>query len=808
MQLCEEVADGLADRGHQIALLTGTRCDGPEIVRSYPVHRLLTIDPDWQSGKSAAQQFFVGRRQREQAAVSHLSHVVERFGPQIIFVWDIIGLPRTLLRAAEAMLPTVYYLADFLPEVPDEYIPYWRSAPISRSARVLKRPIAGLALAMLRREGKPIPLKYEHVICVSGYVRRRLAEQRLIPDDSAVVHNGVDLSVFTPSRRAGRFSPAAGLSCLVAGRVVPDKGIHTVIDALALLKAQAASLSVTILGDGPQSYANQLRTKALAAGLESVIRFQPKVPRDCMPQVLEQYDVLLLPSEYGEPIARSMQEAMAVGLLVIGTTTGGSGELLVHEQTGLVFEAGSPHSLAHQLERALADPCAAASLAAAGQARVRESFRIDQTVSKVEAYLQSVIGSHVVREAPSVRLLVVSDWFPDPPISGAKIRAHNLIRQLARFGEIDLVAQVNTLSPEQVAAGTARLRQFCSSVQSVPAVPYHYSLGRAVRTLVDPVPAAVRHKRNLALEELLFARLRTRYDAVVATISGFPSATLASLVRLGVRPLIADSLELGVMRPKPSTGCARRVRNQFTWWRLRRFTGRLLRDVDVVTVASKTERALFTGLMRAPDKCIVVPNVLDLADYTGDFGPRDFSSLLYAGSFGYIANYEAMLWFTQEVFGRIESRESLRVRVTGSTAGRDLAPLRNACPQIEFSGFVNDIRPCFAQAGICIVPIQSGGSTRLKIIEAMAWGTPVVSTRAGAEGLDVAHDHDILLADTPDEFATGIARLVGDRALWQRLSSAGRDLVARHYSADRMYEQYRCILSRDNIGVSPMLKGV
>jgi glycosyltransferase involved in cell wall biosynthesis len=105
------------------------------------------------------------------------------------------------------------------------------------------------------------------------------------------------------------------------------------------------------------------------------------------------------------------------------------------------------------------------------------------------------------------------------------------------------------------------------------------------------------------------------------------------------------------------------------------------------------------------------------------------------------------------------------------------------------------------------VPVLSGGSTRLKIVEAMAWGTPVVSTRAGAEGLDVAHERDILLADTPDEFATGIERLVNDRALWQRLSSAGRDLVARRYSADRMYEQYRCILSRDAVGAT-VLKGV
>jgi polysaccharide biosynthesis protein PslH len=187
--------------------------------------------------------------------------------------------------------------------------------------------------------------------------------------------------------------------------------------------------------------------------------------------------------------------------------------------------------------------------------------------------------------------------------------------------------------------------------------------------------------------------------------------------------------------------------------------------------------------------------VLDLRDYAGQYGARDYSALLYAGSFGYIANYEAMHWFAQEIFQHIPEREHVKVRVTGNTAGRDLAPLRAACPQVEFTGFVDDIRPYFAESGICIVPIQSGGSTRLKIVEAMAWGTPVVSTRIGAEGLEVTPEENILLADTPADFASAIDRLIRDRDLWQRISQGGRRLVEERYSTDRMYHQLEGILS-------------
>jgi glycosyltransferase involved in cell wall biosynthesis len=410
-------------------------------------------------------------------------------------------------------------------------------------------------------------------------------------------------------------------------------------------------------------------------------------------------------------------------------------------------------------------------------------------------------------ELHSMKLLVVSEWFPYPPVAGAKIRAYNLIRQLARLADVDLVAQINTLSAEQVAAGTKHLHQFCNSVESVPAVPYSRDLGKALRLLVDPLPATIRHKRNLALEQLLAARLSTRYDAVIATISGAPSSTLHSLIQLGARPLIADSLELGVLRPDSAASPARWMRSEFIWRHLRRYTHRMCKEVDVVTVTSDIEQGLFADLVCAPDQCVVVPNVLDLEEYVGDFGPRDPRSLLYAGSFGYFANYEAMLWFTQRVFGRIAGRESLKVCVTGNPADRDLTPLRQACPQIEFAGFVDDIRPYFARSGICVVPILSGGSTRLKIIEAMAWGTPVVSTRVGAEGLAVTHGQDILLADTPDEFAAMIDQLINDQALWQRLSTAGRELVAQRYSADSMYRQYRDILSLSASGRAELLKG-
>jgi glycogen synthase len=392
MQLCEEVTERLAARGHHVAVLTSTYRDGPETDRRYPVHRVLNIDPDWNENKSAAWQFFVERRSRERQAMAQFEEVTGSLQPDIIFIWDGIGLSRVLLLAAEKYTPAtaVYYFANYLPELPDEYIAYWQQKPARFIGKLVRGLLGRLALDQLRREGKPVPLQYQHSICVSHYVRQRFISQGLIPESAVVIHNGIDFSTFALSRSG--FSPIQSnrLSCLVAGRVVPDKGVHTVIEAFGLLSQQAETsgqAALTILGDGPADYMQHLRQRVTALGIDNLVNFMAPVRREGMPEILSKHDILIVPSEYGEPIARSMQEGMAMGLLVIGTTTGGSGELLQHERNGLVFPAADAQSLATQIARACNTPELGAKLVRQGQEDVRTNFDIQLTVRRIEDYL-------------------------------------------------------------------------------------------------------------------------------------------------------------------------------------------------------------------------------------------------------------------------------------------------------------------------------------------------------------------------------------------------------------------------------------
>jgi len=397
MQLCEEVADGLFARGTEIAVLTSTYGRNGDTKHSYPVHRQLHLDPDLQSGTPAIWQFFVGRRRRERHSISQLERLVETFKPDVIFFWHYIGLHRVLLQAAEEIpeIPVVYYLAGYHPELPEEYTAFWKQSAGHPLSRIMKPALSKIALTVLKQEGKPIRPNYDNVICVSDYVRERLVGKALITPNAVTVHNGVDLAQFVPDRSSKGFA-SKGFQCLVAGNLKHEKGVHTVIEALVQLKKEQRlnDITLTLVGSGPEPYMTFLKALTAKHRLQSVVKFLGWMPRDQMPKILRQHNTLILPSEYEEPLARSMQEAMAVGLLVIGTTTGGSGELLKHQETGLAFRAGDALSLAKQLTYAKDHPSDMERYAHAGQQEVEAHFNIKRTIQQIEDYLLHTLENH------------------------------------------------------------------------------------------------------------------------------------------------------------------------------------------------------------------------------------------------------------------------------------------------------------------------------------------------------------------------------------------------------------------------------
>lgn len=396
MRICEQVADGLHARGHEIALLTSIHPDGTA-QKPYPVHRLLHIDPDWDDWRPPSWQFFFGRRERERQDCRQLGRLVQEFRPQVIFVFQANNLSRAMLHQAENWdhVEAVYYIANYLPENKDEYIDYWHSKSHSILTGILKAALAPIALRILQAEGKPVRLKYPHSISVSSYVRERLVERDLIGEDAVVVPAGVDLESFHSHLNNGRWRGQTRV--LVAGRISPEKGIHTLLHGIGKLMSRTPplELTVTVKGDGPDPYRRQLEAIVADKKLGSIVNFEPPVHYSQMPEVLDNYDILVLPSEWDEPLASILLEAMAAGMLVLGTPTGGSPEVLKDMETGMVFEAGSAEQLAEKLSLAIERPELAEELARNGNRLVMRDFGLSTTVDRIEYHLRRIIKTNL-----------------------------------------------------------------------------------------------------------------------------------------------------------------------------------------------------------------------------------------------------------------------------------------------------------------------------------------------------------------------------------------------------------------------------
>ena len=190
----------------------------------------------------------------------------------------------------------------------------------------------------------------------------------------------------------------------------------------------------------------------------------------------------------------------------------------------------------------------------------------------------------------------------------------------------------------------------------------------------------------------------------------------------------------------------------------------------------------------------VVPNGVA----TGEIGPFPDPdgppTLLFTGTMNYAPNVEGVRWFVERVWPAVVSRlPDARLVVAGRDPPEGIRRLGDD-PQIEVTGSVPAFGPYFERATAVIVPLRSGGGTRLKVLEALAAGRPIVSTTVGAEGLDLRPGEELLLADTPGHFADATCRLLGDPGLRRRLGSAGRAAAETQYDWTSLGDRFEAVL--------------
>jgi glycosyltransferase involved in cell wall biosynthesis len=230
-----------------------------------------------------------------------------------------------------------------------------------------------------------------------------------------------------------------------------------------------------------------------------------------------------------------------------------------------------------------------------------------------------------------------------------------------------------------------------------------------------------------------------------------------------------------------------KMRTRLYSWMMQSWEPRYAEQFDRCIAMSEADRYLLTTA-NSRLKVDVIPNGVDAQMYQ----PLSFDgtqpALLFIGTMSYQPCIDAALYFVAEILPHITRAVP---NVETWIVGRDPSPqvVQLNGNGVHVTGRVDDVRPYYSRSTVCVVPLRAGGGTRLKILEAMALGRPVVSTTIGCEGLDVVDGEHLLIADNPEQFAEKIIHLLKDKAFYQSIVLNARQLVVDKYDWDVIAEQ-------------------
>lgn len=403
------------------------------------------------------------------------------------------------------------------------------------------------------------------------------------------------------------------------------------------------------------------------------------------------------------------------------------------------------------------------------------------------------------------RLLFVTSRLPYPPKEGHQLRSWHLLRAAASQHEVHLLSlrrPEDPLVPDPVLSATV------ASVHGVELKPV--SDPRAALPMLARWIGAGRpllSARYISSDvERLFAHLLAKVElvhldilAVAGLMAQVPAHIPVVLNEHNVEHLLLSA------HAQIETSSWKRALLRLRARELAAFEAAACTRATSVLACSPIDAEHLQKL--APQTPVtVIPNGVDLERYQPRATPApDSDTLVFVGQMSWFPNRDGIEWFLADVLPLIRPQRPATLTVIGQSGGMLPPPGLEAA--VEFTGFVDDLRPRVLDAAVYVVPLRAGSGTRLKLLEAMAMGKAIVSTRIGAEGIALVDGEDALLADTPQEFADAVRRLLADPGLRARLGMAARRAAERDYGWDaigqRLLAVYEEALARDLGHVAP-----
>jgi GT2 family glycosyltransferase/glycosyltransferase involved in cell wall biosynthesis len=368
------------------------------------------------------------------------------------------------------------------------------------------------------------------------------------------------------------------------------------------------------------------------------------------------------------------------------------------------------------------------------------------------------------------KVLVASPYLPFPLAHGAAVRIYNLMRRAARDFDQVLVAFV-----EESAPVPQELLDICIEVVTVRRRGSHAIPSTARPDTVEEFDLPAYHA---ALRQSV-----AKWQPGIVQLEFTQMAVYAQDCAGARNILVEHDITFDLYAQMLAHGEDWETRRQYDRWV--KFEHDAWKRVDRVVVMSGKDREVVEG-------SVTIANGVDLERFRASAHEPEPRRLLFIGSFAHHPNVLAMEFFLREVFPKLDR---VTLHVIAGRRHESFWDLKH--DGVEVEGFVADVRPAYERATLVIAPLIASAGTNIKIMEAMAMGKAIVSTEAGIHGIELERGKDVMVAETAEEMASAISRLLEDREARQAMERSARETAERSYGwdaiAERQVELYRSL---------------
>ena len=391
-----------------------------------------------------------------------------------------------------------------------------------------------------------------------------------------------------------------------------------------------------------------------------------------------------------------------------------------------------------------------------------------------------------------MHILFLTQIVPYPPDSGPKVKTYHVLRYLADCGhQVTLVSFVREHEKPYIEP----LRAHCKEIHPVPINRAKIIDGLAYfESWRSGLPFLVTRDAQSAMQQLIDQLAQQPFDIVHADQLTMAQYAIqfrrACNVRSKTSPAIVFDAHNAVYeiveRARQTAMPFLRPVLGIEAGRLKKYEGSLVEQFDQTLAVSEIDKQALLQVSRSPvhaSKISVIPIAVDCAALQPVQISDRPNNILTVSTLFYPPNADGVRWFLREVFPSVQRQiPNVTLNVVGPRPPKDIIVYgAQHVDCVQVTGYVPDLQKYFEQAALMVVPVRAGSGMRVRILEALARGMPIVTTTTGVEGIEAIHEKHLLVADEPGNFADAVVRLLEDRALANQLAQHGRQLAEQKY---------------------------